>query len=157
MMRRAKVNFLDKEDMMGHKVGLERHYERYQEEDFERFPEYQKAIPFLTISNEELLRLENQQKQEEINQLETKSHEIDDLRKRIEELEYGPEKRNLVFLKGINNPDMSAVEKILRPLVHLVIEKKYSEEEKREMFKKMSEAKKTGKALKLAELLPGKF
>ena len=52
---------------------------------------------------------------------------------------------------------MSAVEKILRPLVHLIIEKKYSEEEKREMFKKMSEAKKTGKALKLAELLPGKF
>jgi hypothetical protein len=156
-MRRAKVNFLDKEDMMGHKVGLERHYERYQEEDFERFPEYQKAIPFLTISNEELLRLENQQKQEEINQLETKNHEIDDLRKRIEELEYGPEKRNLVFLKGIDNPDMSAVEKILSPLVHLVIEKKYSEEEKREMFKKMSEAKKTGKELKLAELLPGKF
>ena len=79
------------------------------------------------------------------------------MRKRIEELEYGPEKRNLVFLKGINNPDMSAVEKILRPLVHLVIEKKYSEDEKREMFKKMSEAKKTGKALKLAELLPDKF
>jgi len=49
------------------------------------------------------------------------------------------------------------VEKILNPLVHLVIEKKYSEEEKREMFKKMSEAKKTGKELKLAELLPGKF
>ena len=142
---------------MGHKVGLERHYERYQEEDFERFPEYQKAIPFLTISNEELLRLENQQKQEEINQLETKSHEIDDLRKRIEELEYGPEKRNLVFLKGIDNPNTSTVEKILNPLVHLVIEKKYSEEEKREMFKKMSEARKTGKALKLAELLQGKF
>jgi len=136
---------------------LERHYERYQEEDFERFPEYQKAIPFLTISNEELLRLENQQKQEEINQLETKSHEINDLRKRIEELEYGPEKRNLVFLKGIDNPNTSAVEKILRPLVHLVIEKKYSEEEKREMFKRMSEASMSGKALKLAELLPGKF
>ena len=54
-------------------------------------------------------------------------------------------------------PDMSAVEKILRPLVHLVIEKKYSEEEKREIFKKMSEAKKTGKMLTVAELLPGKF
>ena len=40
MMRRAKVNYLDKEDMMGHKVGLEQAYERYQEEDFERFPEY---------------------------------------------------------------------------------------------------------------------
>ncbi len=37
-MRRAKVNYLDKEDMIGHANGLERHYERYQEEDFERFP-----------------------------------------------------------------------------------------------------------------------
>ena len=37
----------------------------------------------------------------------------------------------------------------------LDIEKK--NKEKREMFKKMSEAKKTGKALKLAELLPSKF
>ena len=50
MLRRAKVDYLDKEDMMGHKIGLEKHYERYQEEDFERFPEYQKAIPFLAIS-----------------------------------------------------------------------------------------------------------
>ncbi|MDE2588551.1 MAG: site-specific integrase, partial [Patescibacteria group bacterium] len=29
MMRRAKVSYLDKEDMMGHSVGLEKHYERY--------------------------------------------------------------------------------------------------------------------------------
>jgi len=65
MMRRAKVNYLDKEDMMGHKVGLEKHYERYQEEDFERFPEYQKAIPFLTISDEEKIRLENEKLKEE--------------------------------------------------------------------------------------------
>ncbi len=59
MLRRAKVDYLDKEDMMGHSVGLERHYERYQEEDFERFPEYQKAIPFLTISDDERIRHEN--------------------------------------------------------------------------------------------------
>ena len=59
MMRRAKVNYLDKEDMMGHKVGLETHYERYQEDDFERFSEYQKAIPLLTISDEERIRIEN--------------------------------------------------------------------------------------------------
>ena len=60
-MRRAKVNFLDKEDMMGHKVGLEKHYERYNEEDFERFSEYQKAIPFLTISDTERVKYENYQ------------------------------------------------------------------------------------------------
>ena len=59
MLRRAKVDYLDKEDMMGHSVGLERHYERYNEEDFERFEEYQKAIPFLTISDTERIRYEN--------------------------------------------------------------------------------------------------
>jgi len=69
MLRRAKVDFLDKEDMMGHKVGLEKHYERYLEEDFERFPEYQKAIPFLTISDEERIRLENEKLKEEKSEL----------------------------------------------------------------------------------------
>jgi len=71
MMRRAKVNYLDKEDMMGHKVGLEKHYERYQEDDFERFPEYQKAIPFLTISDEERIKTENKIKEEKIKQMES--------------------------------------------------------------------------------------
>jgi hypothetical protein len=76
MMRRAKVNYLDKEDMMGHKVGLEKHYERYLEEDFERFPEYQKAIPFLTISEEEKLKAENLT-------LKNEKSEISDLKKQL--------------------------------------------------------------------------
>ncbi|CAD6368409.1 Integrase family protein [metagenome] len=70
MMRRAKVDYLDKEDMMGHKVGLEKHYERYNEEDFERFSEYQKAIPFLTISDDERIKLENMKLKEEKSELE---------------------------------------------------------------------------------------
>ena len=70
MMRRAKVDYLDKEDMMGHSVGLERHYERYNEADFERFPEYQKAIPFLTLSEEEKLRTEKNQLELEKNDIE---------------------------------------------------------------------------------------
>ena len=70
MMRRAKVNYLDKEDMMGHKVGLEKYYERYQEEDFERFPEYQKAISFLTISKEEVVKAENKILRKEKSELE---------------------------------------------------------------------------------------
>ena len=77
MMRRAKVDYLDKEDMMGHKVGLEKHYERYQEEDFERFPEYQKAIPFLTISDEEKIRLENEKLKEEKSEIHTLKERID--------------------------------------------------------------------------------
>ena len=79
MMRRAKVNYLDKEDMMGHKVGLEKYYERYQEEDFERFPEYQKAIPFLTISDQEKTRLENEKLKEEKSELEEYKQKIEEL------------------------------------------------------------------------------
>ena len=73
MMRRAKVNYLDKEDMMGHKVGLEKNYERYQEEDFERFPEYQKAIPFLTVGDSARKQLELEKVNDENSRLE-KTH-----------------------------------------------------------------------------------
>ena len=69
MLRRAKVNFADKEDMMGHKNGLESSYERYVEEDFERFPEYEKAIPFLTISDDERTKVENKKLKEEKSKL----------------------------------------------------------------------------------------
>ena len=72
MMRRAKVNYLDKEDMMGHSTGLEKNYERYNEEDFERFSEYQKAIPFLTISDEERIKAENQKLLKERSTLDNK-------------------------------------------------------------------------------------
>jgi len=84
MMRRAKVNYLDKEDMMGHSVGLEKHYERYQEDDYERFPEYQKAIPFLTISKEERLEIENIELKEEKSKLEQKNLEIEELKQTLE-------------------------------------------------------------------------
>ena len=51
MCRRAKIDFADKEDMMGHDVAQEGSYGRYVEDDFELWPEYQKAIPFLTIDD----------------------------------------------------------------------------------------------------------
>jgi len=76
MMRRAKVDYLDKEDMMGHTTGLEKHYERYNEEDFERFPEYQKAIPFLTISDIERTKFENQNLKKEQTELEKRIPEM---------------------------------------------------------------------------------
>jgi len=84
MLRRAKVDYLDKEDMMGHKVGLEKHYERYQEEDFERFPEYQKAIPFLTISEEEKIRLENDKLKQEKSENELLRAKLDTFQKENE-------------------------------------------------------------------------
>ncbi len=86
MLRRAKVDPLDKEDMMGHSVGLEKHYERYQEEDFERFPEYQKAIPFLTISEDERLKLENEKLKEEKSENESLREELVVVREDLEKV-----------------------------------------------------------------------
>jgi hypothetical protein len=84
MMRRAKVNYLDKEDLMGHKVGLEKHYERYREEDFERFPEYQKSIPFLTISENERIKLENEKLKQEKSELENRIPQL--VREAVEQI-----------------------------------------------------------------------
>lgn len=86
MMRRAKVSYLDKEDMMGHSVGLEKHYERYDEEDFERFTEYQKAIPYLTISDEERLKLSNQKLVAEKSELEKMNEDLLQYKRKIDEL-----------------------------------------------------------------------
>jgi len=86
MMRRAKVNYLDKEDMMGHSVGLERHYERYQEDDFERFPEYQKAIPFLTVSDDERIRLENEKLKEEKSEKELLEEKLDKIQEDLDKV-----------------------------------------------------------------------
>jgi len=53
MCSRAKIDFADKEELQGREVSKnESHYERYEEADFEMFPEYQKAIPLLTVSDE---------------------------------------------------------------------------------------------------------
>ena len=86
MCRRAKVFEEDREDMMGHYRGLQKHYERYEEQDFERFTEYEKAIPFLTISDEERAKSELLLKAKEISELENKNQEIENMKKMIKEL-----------------------------------------------------------------------
>ena len=75
MLRMAKVDFLDKEDMMGHKVGLEKHYERYRDSS-DRFSEYKKAIPFLTISDTERVKFENKKLRKSKSELEKRIPEL---------------------------------------------------------------------------------
>jgi len=87
MLRRAKVDFADKEKLMGHKIGLEDSYERYVEADFELFPEYQKAIPFLTISNEERATHESQMKSVEISALQKEKEERKQKEERLTKIE----------------------------------------------------------------------
>jgi len=85
MMRRAKVDYADKEDMQGRDLGVESSYERYIEDDFERWPEYQKAIPFLTIDDAERKEAENQKLRAEKNELKLKVNENEKLQQQVKE------------------------------------------------------------------------
>ena len=139
MLRRAKVNYLDKEDMMGHKVGLESHYERYQEEDFERFPEYQKAIPFLTISDEERLRFEATEKQNDIEQLEEKNAEIQNLHERIDNLENGITARSTSYKNGLLASGDDNISKGLIAMMGMWFEMRATDDEKKKIWKKLKD------------------
>ena len=103
MCRRAKIFEEDREDMMGHYEGLQKHYERYIEEDFERFPEYQKAITFLSISDEERNRAELVAKDLEIDELTKKNRKINELEMMVKELND----------KGSINPDEATKKLVL--------------------------------------------
>ncbi len=87
MLRRAKVDFADKEDMMGHKVALESSYERYEEADFERFAEYEKAIPFLTIDDSERQQVELNKLKKEKSDLKSANESLKQQKIQMENLE----------------------------------------------------------------------
>ena len=151
MMRRAKVNYLDMEDMMGHKVGLEKHYERYLEEDFERFAEYQKAIPFLTISEEERLRYENEQKQKELEELEKNSPKLQELKRRLDKVEHGMDARKAFFMETRLAAKDKPFQYAIAVILQILFEMQAPEDEKKLLWKKIQEAKNSGKPI--AEML----
>ena len=136
-LRRDSVNYLDKEDMMGHTTGLEKHYERYTEEDFERFPQYQKAIPYLTISNEEKLNTEAIQKEDQIKDLEHKTTELLQLKQQVGKLQHGADARISRYKNAIldvNEPTME----VFMALVGSTFENlEWTEEQKRQYYKQI--------------------
>ena len=93
MLRRAKVDFADKEDLQGRNVGgQENSYERYEEGDFERFEEYQKAIPLLTISDVE-------RKELKIKELQKEKNEITKLKQKLEDSIQDQQKTNAEMMR----------------------------------------------------------
>lgn len=81
---------------MGHKVKLEGSYERYEESDFERFPEYQKAIPYLTIDD----NLRNELKIQEMARQNTELEISNQNNKKLsEELQQEKARNDLIALK----------------------------------------------------------
>ena len=99
MCRRAKVFEEDREDMMGHYEGLQKHYERYIEEDFERFPEYQKAISLLTIDDTERKDAIILQKNQEIRDLQTEKEISTSLQEQLDDMKVKQENFEKKFME----------------------------------------------------------
>jgi hypothetical protein len=111
MLRRAKIDYADKEDMQGRSPGAqERSYERYVEQDFERFTEYSKAIYELTIADVERNKFKLVQKEETINKLQQKTKKIDQLEETIKTLS------NEIKDKNSIEPDQNTVNIVMEIL-----------------------------------------
>ena len=94
------VNSNIAEKLMAHKRGLDGTYLQPTREECYR--EFVKAIPQLTINPTERLKIENEQKQQKIDQLEAKTKTIDEQQKIIEKLQIEQEKQ-AKFLKMFEN------------------------------------------------------
>lgn len=118
-MRRSKVDFADKEEMMGHTIGQEKSYQRYVEEDFEWFPSYQKAIPMLTISDEERSKHELQIEKEKNSELEEKQKEIDDKDQRLDKVEEMLLKLSKEKQVSVSDENNKILEKFIKANINL--------------------------------------
>ncbi|MGI0023285.1 MAG: hypothetical protein ACRD9Q_10550, partial [Nitrososphaeraceae archaeon] len=145
------VNSNIAEKLMAHKKGLDGSYLKPTRE--ECFAEFLKAVHDLTISDEERLRLENQQKQQEIDELDKKNQEIRNLAKRIEHLEFGPTARFDSVAEGMFNlkgDDTNG--RMLAKAFWLWFEMRATEDEKRQIWKKLQQAKENGEKVDISIL-----
>lgn len=146
------VNSNIAEKLMAHKRGLDGSYLKPTRE--ECFAEFSKAISELTIDPRERQRIELEEKTREISELKQKDHEIEEMKKRLDDLEYGSDTRSTTFAADMFKMETKLTPRILRLLFEAFVELKYSEDEKRKIFQKLQEARKTGKTLSMSELLP---
>jgi hypothetical protein len=134
---------------MAHKNGLDGVYLTPTREQC--FAEFKKAIPSLTISDEERLRFENNKKQQKIENIDKKNLQLQDLSKRIDDLENGPEARWGGFFKESYKVKDETWPRTMLTIFQMWFEMRTSEEEKRIIWKKLQEAKRNGKTLDVLE------
>lgn len=109
------------------------------------FEEYKKAIPELTIDDSERLRFKNKK-------LVKEKSEVKKLEKRIEELEYGKKPREAEFLKRLLEVKDQPGKSVLETILYMWFEIRATEDEKREIWKKIQQANKKGEELNLTKL-----
>jgi len=109
------------------------------------FDAYKKTIPELTIDDSERLRFKNKK-------LVKEKSEVKKLEKRIEELEYGKKPREAEFFKQSFEVRDEPGKSVLQTIFYLWFEMRASEDEKREIWKKILEANKKGEKINFAKL-----
>ncbi len=108
------TQFISTKTLRGHTrdtTGLEKHHDGYARKDFKKFPQYQKTIAYLTISDEERLKIESIQKEDQIKNLKHKNTELLQL-KQVDKLQYCADTRISRYKNvklDINKPTMDDV------------------------------------------------
>ena len=126
--------------LAGHEYYM-KSYDRLSNE--EKMKVYLKVEPSLGIYSQAL---------EVPKEMEEKIKEIENMKKRIDDLEYGPEARSNSYAKSMLKMQGRIKEKTILTVLALLVEKIYPEENKRKMFRRIKEAEKTGEKLDASEL-----
>jgi len=132
------------EKLLGHKKGLDGTYLAPTRE--ECFAEFAKAIPNLTIDDKERDNLKIRKLEGEKSELEKGRLEIEQMKKRIEELEFGAEARKGDYAKNMLRflHEKNKSGEVISMLWHFLFERIGTEEEKRQFLKRAREATENG-------------
>jgi len=133
------------EKMMGHADGVRGRYVR---PDIDKlFGEYKKAIPELTISDQERLQIENQQKQKELDDLGKNSPAFQEITKRLDDVENGLKARNQKYFETMYKTRNNPMYQTFAVISKILFEMSYSEDKKRKIWKKIQDALEKGKEI----------
>ena len=146
------VNSNITEKLMAHKNGLDGTYLTPTVE--ECFREFAKAIPEITIADSDRNKIKIRKLESEKSELEKGRLEIEQLKKRMEDLEYGSEAREAAFAKTIlkYKREKNNVGEIFSWVWHYMFEITTTEEEKRKFFKRLKNVMENGEKIGIARV-----
>jgi len=144
------VNSNIAEKLMAHKKGLDGAYLKPTIEQC--FTEFAKAITDLTIDDSERKNLKIEKLEKEKSEHEKDRIEVEDLRKRLEELEYGAKARHGTYAENMLKfrQEKNRKREVLAMLFNYWFEAKATEEEKRQTLKRIKQATEGGEKFDLA-------
>lgn len=85
----------------------------------------------MTISDEKRLRFENQQKQEELEEIEKKNLELQDMSRRIDDLENGPKAMSAEYFRNMFEFKDRSSTRVLLTMFMMWFEMRATESEKK--------------------------